>query len=161
RSGPWRPPGNLVLPYDLGTDVTGFRLQRIGQQDQDAPRRQRSREAGQREHDDTTRETKAQPQLSEHRQLVVQDDSERSHAPVTALGHVGVAKPELKPRNPGDVPDDVEIALADGRETGAGGCVDRIPPLGVAYEQRKSGDMDTRKQGSRAEIVPCSNAPRF
>src|SRR5262249_40551949 len=60
---------------------------------------------------------------------------------------------------PGDVPADVEIALADGWESHAAGGVDRIPPLGVAREHREPGDVRAGNQGPRAEVVPGGQAP--
>jgi hypothetical protein len=48
--------------------------------------------------------------LSEQRKLVVHDDSERQYHTIAALGDIGIAEPELQPGDPGDVPDDVEIA---------------------------------------------------
>ena len=63
--------------------------------------------------------------LSEQRKLVVQDDSERRQHTVPALGDVSITESELQPRDPGDVPDDVQVALTDGKESGAGRRVDR------------------------------------
>src|SRR5262249_19720863 len=98
---------------------------------------------------------------SKQRKLVVQDDSERPCHTIAALGDVGIAEPELEPRDPGNMPNDVEIALTDGWESDAGSHVDCIPPLGVAHEHRKPGDVDTRKQAPRTEVIPGGEAPRF
>src|SRR5262245_29660110 len=98
-------------------------------------------------------------QLSEHRKLVVENKSERACYAVATVGNVGIAEPELEPRDPWDVPGNVQVAFTDRGESDAGRRVDRIPPLGVAQEQRKSGDVDTGKQGPRAEVVPGGEAP--
>src|SRR5215475_11225356 len=92
------------------------------------------------------------PSLSEQRELVVQDNPERLQHPIAALSDVGVAEPELEPLDPTDVPGDVEVALADGGEPGAGRRVDRISALGVAQHHREPGDLDAREQGPSAEV---------
>src|SRR5262249_23759508 len=78
-----------------------------------------------------------------------------------AFGDVGIAEPELKPLDPGNVPDDVEISLTDLWESDAGRRVDRVPALGVAHQHGKPRNADTGKQGAWAEIVSSSHAPRF
>src|SRR5262249_3655668 len=92
---------------------------------------------------------------SQQRKLIVQDDPERRQHTVAALGDVGIAESELQPWDPRDIPDDVQVALTNSRQS------DPIPPLGVAHEQRNSRNVDTGKQRPRAEIVSGGDAPRF
>jgi len=58
--------------------------------------------------------------FSEQRKLVVEDDSEPLQHTLAAFGDVGIPKSELQPRDAGDIPDDVEVALTDGGESDAG-----------------------------------------